>query len=255
MLAEARPLADLLWMRETVGRRVRDAGAARRAGEDAARADQRASATRACATTTQQEMRDRVQALLRLRSARRPQQAGRRRQALTAARAAASAARCRRGAGRLAVSESLTRSALVKRAGGVMPLREAVLVVTLVNHPQLVDEHFDQFENLELSPADLRKLHAALDRRESRMARRATAPATVEAIRSAGLGRCWRAGGRADPQGPAVAGAGGRGARRRARGVRAGAALARAAPERYIRSCKAAEAALATEPTDENYRI
>ncbi|HEV7251750.1 MAG TPA: DNA primase [Mesorhizobium sp.] len=66
-------------------------------------------------------------------------------------------------AGRLPVSESLSRSALVKRAGGAaMPLREAVIVVALGNHPSLMDENFETVEVLDLSNPDLRQLHAAL---------------------------------------------------------------------------------------------
>ena len=54
---------------------------------------------------------------------------------------------------------------MVKRAGSVMPLREAAIVVALVNHPQLVDENFDQIESLDLGHSDLRALHAAHHRR------------------------------------------------------------------------------------------
>ena len=41
------------------------------------------------------------------------------------------------------MSESLARSALVKRAGGVMPLRETAILVALVNHPALIEENFE----------------------------------------------------------------------------------------------------------------
>src|SRR5690606_27057204 len=64
-------------------------------------------------------------------------------------------------ASRFAVSESLARSALVKRAGGVLPLRETAIVVALVNHPGLIEENFEHCEMLELSHPDLRCLHAA----------------------------------------------------------------------------------------------
>ena len=40
---------------------------------------------------------------------------------------------------------------MVKRAGGVMPLRETAIVVALVNHPALIDENFEHAEFLELS--------------------------------------------------------------------------------------------------------
>ena len=65
-------------------------------------------------------------------------------------------------AGRLAVSESLARSALVKRAGGVLPLRETAILVALVNHPALAEENFDAVESLDLFHPDLRQMHAVL---------------------------------------------------------------------------------------------
>ena len=60
------------------------------------------------------------------------------------------------------MSESLARSAMVKRAGGVMPLRETAILVALVNHPALIDENFEHVETLDLSNADLRRLHAGI---------------------------------------------------------------------------------------------
>ena len=51
---------------------------------------------------------------------------------------------------------------MVKRAGGVMPLREAAIVVALVNHPALIDENFEHAEFLELSHPELRQLHATM---------------------------------------------------------------------------------------------
>lgn len=43
-----------------------------------------------------------------------------------------------------------------------MPLREAALVVTLLNHPRLAEEHFDEIEGLDLRHPGLKALHAAL---------------------------------------------------------------------------------------------
>ena len=162
VLAEARPLADLLWMRETSGG-VFDTP------------ERRAELEKTLRELTQPHPR-RERAL--------PLPAGN-------ARAGARLLRRQRGghsgqgerdkgfrqgrrrrpvgkggpgptAGRLAVSDSLARSAMVKRAGSVMPLRETAIVVALVNHPPLVDENFDEVECLDLVHSDLRQLHAAL---------------------------------------------------------------------------------------------
>ena len=147
-----------------LGRRVRHAGAAGRTGKDAARA---------CLAHPRRERalplpagNARARACL-LRRAARP--------ALRQAADGPASATMRQGqggqwarggaaAGRLAVSESLARSAMVKRAGSVMPLREAAIVVALVNHPALVDENFDQVESLDLGHSDLRGAAFGADR-------------------------------------------------------------------------------------------
>ncbi len=63
--------------------------------------------------------------------------------------------------GPMAVSDSLTRSALVNSANP-LPLREAALLVSLVNHPGLIDAFFDDIERLELEQPVLRQLHAGI---------------------------------------------------------------------------------------------
>ena len=155
-------------------------------------------------------------------------------------------------AGRLAVSESLARSALVKRAGSVMPLREAAIVVALVNHPQLVDENFDQIESLDLGHSELKALHLALidAHAHGQAGDRVT---TVEAIRNAGLGDAWeRAVGliRRARMWPALEEAG----LDDARDAFAQALHLQRSAGTLHKELRAAEAALATDPTEENYR-
>jgi DNA primase len=59
------------------------------------------------------------------------------------------------------VSDRLRRSQLL--AGRTMPpLREAVLVMTMVNHPALLARHLDDFAHLEFGHADLDKLRGAV---------------------------------------------------------------------------------------------
>ena len=161
-------------------------------------------------------------------------------------------ARGNQAAGRIAVSESLSRSALVKRAGGVMPLREAVLVVALINHPSLVDENFDQIEQLEFSHSELKGLHAALINAHAH-GEATDHAASIEAIKTAGLSDAWdRATGlvRKARFWPALEDAALDDARE---AFNQALHLQRSAGALH-KELKAAEAALATDPTDENYR-
>ncbi|RWF48089.1 MAG: DNA primase, partial [Mesorhizobium sp.] len=85
---------------------------------------------------------------------------------------------------------SLGRSALVKRAGEGMSVREATIIVALVNHPALIDENFAHVEFLDLANSDLRKLHAAI---LDAMAHDAADErgAVIATIEGAGCGGIW----------------------------------------------------------------
>ena len=65
---------------------------------------------------------------------------------------------------RAAITESLGRSAMVKRGGEMMSVREATIIVALVNHPALIDENFAHVEFLDLANTDLQPQLAALSR-------------------------------------------------------------------------------------------
>jgi DNA primase len=152
----------------------------------------------------------------------------------------------------MAVSESLARSAMVKRAGGVMPLREAVLMVTLVNHPMLAEEFFDEIETLNLSHKELRQVLAVL---VDVLAHEPThdRAAVLAALERAGLAQVWD---RALEH-----------VRRAGHWPALEAAALDDTRDAFLQSLqfhkgartlqielKAAEAALASEPTEENYR-
>jgi DNA primase len=62
----------------------------------------------------------------------------------------------------MAITESLGQSALVKRGSEGMSVREATIIVALVNHPALIDENFAHVEFLDLANSDLQRLHAAI---------------------------------------------------------------------------------------------
>ncbi|MDA4804662.1 hypothetical protein NY486_01910, partial [Enterobacter hormaechei] len=57
--------------------------------------------------------------------------------------------------GRLAVSDSLARSVLVKTTSAAPPLRETAILMTLFNHPRLIEEDFETVVRLEFSHPDL----------------------------------------------------------------------------------------------------
>jgi DNA primase len=154
VLGEARPLADLLWMRETSGN-VYETPEKRAELEKTMRELTSRIRDESVRFHYAQEMRERVQAFF---GSQRTSRQGSRNEKSSGGQFAKGSA----SSGRLAVSESLARSALVKRAGGVMPLREAALIVTLVNQPLLIDQYFDVVEGLDVTHADLRKLLSGL---------------------------------------------------------------------------------------------
>jgi DNA primase len=59
---------------------------------------------------------------------------------------------------RLSASERLSRSALVLGTSDIPALREAMLALTVVNHPGLVVDEFDEVAAIEFDNRDLRRL-------------------------------------------------------------------------------------------------
>mgnify|MGYP002403092172 FL=1 len=249
VLAEARPLADLLWMRETAGG-VFDTPERRAELEKRLRDLTSRIRDESVRFHYAQEMRERVQAFFGLRRGGPASQAQGRLGAPRAGQGGRSGGTP--AAGRIAVSESLARSALVRTSAHIMPLREACLVVALVNHPRLIDENFDAVERLEVTHPALRRLQSAvldavahdhtLDR-SAMLAAIAAQELTEVWERAVGLVRKAR-------QWPSLEDAAFEDARE--------AFLQTLHLHRSAgflnRELKAAEMALANDPTDENYR-
>jgi DNA primase len=154
-------------------------------------------------------------------------------------------------AGRLAISDRLAHSPIVRRSGDLPALREAAIVLALVNHPRLVDEFFEAVAALDLAHGELKRLHGTvLDAlAETPSADRA---AIVRRIAAAGQGDffkalalqaanvgLWTASEQAAEEDACE-------------GLRQALYLHRRARALHM-ELKAAEAALATEPTEENY--
>ena len=137
-------------------------------------------------------------------------------------------------------------------AGGIMPLRETALVVALVNHPMLIDENFDHVDRLDLSNAELRQLHAVLiDAMAHHEAN--NREQVVAAIERAGCAEIWERAValiRKARQWTALEDA----ALEDARDAFAQALHLHRSARTLHKELKQAEAALATDPTDENYR-
>ena len=245
VLAEARPLSDLIWMRETAGGTF-DTPERRAELEKTLRELTNRIRDESVRFHYAQDMRDRVKAFFGRDRQATPWngQGGRREGERGGGRAQA-------GGGRLGPSEALTRSAIVRKSGQAMPLRETVLVVTLVNHPVLIDQFFEDIETLDVASSDLKRLHgAAID--AYALGRADTREAMLAAIEAAGLSEIWSR------------------AVDLVRRARLWTALEDAAPEdardafaqalhlqraahNLHKELKAAEALLAAEPTEENY--
>ncbi|QIA22367.1 DNA primase [Mesorhizobium sp. AA22] len=258
VLSEARPLADLLWVRETAGG-IFDTPERRAELEKTLRELTSRIRDESLRYHYQQEMRERVLSFFGTqRSALQGYQGGRqdaRPGGRFQGKGSAPGGQFARGGnagGRTAITESLGRSALVKRGSEGMSVREATIIAALVNHPALIDENFEHVEFLDLANTDLKRLHAAiLDAMAHDMAN--DRDAVIATIQRAGCGEIWarvvalikRA-----RQWPALETAG----LDDARDAFSQALHLQRSARTLHKELKQAEAALASDPTDENYR-
>jgi DNA primase len=260
VLAEARPMAELLWMRETAGG-VFDTPERRAELEKRLRELTARIRDESVRFHFNQDMRERVQSFFGTQRGNRQQRPGE----FFANRGGAKGpsqqggqfgggqfARAGQAGGRAAITESLGRSALVKRSGELMSVREATIIVALVNHPALIDENFAHVEFLDLANADLRRLHATLlDAMAHDMAN--DRDAVVAMIERVGCRAIWeRAVGliKRTRQWPALEAA----SLDDARDAFSQAIHLHRSARTLHKELKQAESALATDPTDENYR-
>ena len=158
VLAAARPLVDMIWTRETEGasfetpeRRAALEGRLR----DAARQIRDETVRR----HYEQALRERVREFFGFSSGRAGERPARRERPAAGPRGGD--ARRRGQAGPVVVSESLRRSTLLT-GPAAPPLREAVLVMTLLNHPVLLADHLDAFATLELTNRELDSLRGQI---------------------------------------------------------------------------------------------
>ncbi|MDH4988612.1 DNA primase [Aminobacter anthyllidis] len=259
VLNAARPLSELIWMRETSGG-VFDTPERRAELEKTLRELTSRIKDESVRYHYQQEMRERVLNFFGSQRGRQQGQGGGGKGSFSKGpfnKGGGERGQWNKGgagaaAGRLAVSDSLARSAMVKRAGGIMPLREAALVVTLVNHPSLIDENFEHVERLDLSHGELKQLHSVLiDAMAHGEAN--TREAVVAAIERASCAEMWERAvtlARRARQWTAFEDA----AIEDARDAFAQTLHLHRSARTLHKELKQAEVALATDPTDENYR-
>ncbi|TGV12369.1 DNA primase [Mesorhizobium sp. M8A.F.Ca.ET.173.01.1.1] len=251
VLADARPLVDLLWMRETAGG-VFDTPERRAELEKTLRELTSRIRDESLRYHYQQEMRERVLSFFgSQRNARQGHQDGGRPGQRGQGKPAPGGQFAKAGGGRMPITESLGQSALVRRGEG-MSVREATIIVALVNHPALIDENFAHVEFLDLANSDLTRLHAAiLDAMAHDMAN--DRHAVVATIERAGCAEIWeRAVGliKRARQWPALETA----ALEDARDALNQALHLQRSARTLHKELKQAEAALEADPSDENFR-
>jgi DNA primase len=153
VLAEARPLIDLIWMRETTGV-VFDSPERRAELEQRLREITSRIADESVRRHYQQDMRERLASYFGSNTRKQNQDGSSRNYQPRSERGKAQ--------GRMAVSDSLARSALVRGITAQPSLREAAILMTVINHPSLAEEEFTAFSGLDLLNPDLRSLHNAV---------------------------------------------------------------------------------------------
>ena len=153
IIKDARPLSDMLWTRETQGQTF-DTPERRAELESSFRTVVAQIQDESVKRHYQQDVRDRLSSFFGSSEKPKWQKKG-----------GGAQGGHNRGDGkqrRFAVSESLMNSPLVKTRAILPGLRETLLIVTIVNHPAVGLEHFDDFVALELSNPVLLKVQSAL---------------------------------------------------------------------------------------------
>lgn len=243
VVAQARSAADMLWLRETGGKSF-DTPERRAQLEASLREAAGRIGDEGVRRHYAQEMRERTNAFFGMPD-------GGRRSGTAGAHGRPAAGRAPRG--RIAVSERLARSRLLgpATAGEAVPLREAALLSAALCHPDLMADHFDAFTALELDNGRLGALRGALLEAHAETGARTRQDltahgacgghmATIEAVDGAvRRSRLWVFTQEAAYEDARHAFAQAMQLQARARGL--------------SRELKAAEAALAEDPTDINY--
>jgi DNA primase len=162
VVSKARPLADMLWMRETSAG-VYDTPEKRAALEANFNRITGAIGDESVRRHYVQEMRDRLNAYFENSGGSSQKRTGGERFGREGQRRGHRPGEARAGR-RYAMSNQLARSALVRGTSALPVLRESVLALTLVNHPEFVISEFDEVAAIEFDhPQMINVLERILD--------------------------------------------------------------------------------------------
>jgi len=90
-------------------------------------------------------------------------------------------------AGTGAISDRLARSSMVSGNQALPPLRESVLALTIVNHPQLLFEEYDEVSAIDYENRDMQKFWSAVLNAASAVGPRLTREALIEMLEAEGF--------------------------------------------------------------------
>jgi DNA primase len=158
VISEARALADMVWLRETSASTF-DTPERRAELEARLRQVAQVIVDESVRRHYQQDMRDRLYAFFQ-RPAPQNQQARRNFQGRGAGRGAPQAANTPSTSA--PASDRLTKSALVSGYRALPSLRESVLALTVVNHPALFFEEYDELTHIEFDNRDMQRFWQAV---------------------------------------------------------------------------------------------
>ena len=164
VLANARSLAEMVWQREIQGGSF-DTPEKRAELEAKLKQVTAVIADESVRRHYGQDMRDRLHAFLQAAS---PGRGGERRQFERGNRQGGGQRGGQGGrqqqntSGPTAVSDRLARSSLVSGQQAAPSLRESVLALTIVNHPQLLFDEYDEISTIEFDHRDLQRCWAAV---------------------------------------------------------------------------------------------
>ncbi|AYG59719.1 DNA primase [Rhizobium jaguaris] len=164
VMAQAKPLAEMIWTREA-GSGTFDTPEAR--AELEARLKQMVSviADENVRRHYQQDMRDRLNGLFQPQFQRAGNQQGRGFSRDGNGRnfgGRGGQGRDRQQAANIAASDRLTRSGMIKGHQDIPGLRESVLAVTIVNHPLLLQDEYDEIAAIDYESRELQRLWSAM---------------------------------------------------------------------------------------------
>lgn len=169
VMAEAKPLAEMVWIREVSSASI---DTPEKRAEIEARLKQvvQVIADENVRRHYQQDIRDRLYALFQGAQPGRGERGGYKGGASGAGKAGGGAGRFGAGgrqpgpiaASRGTVSDRLARSGLVRGRQEQPTLRESVLALTIVNHPQLLEQEYDEIAAIDYDNVGLQKLWSSL---------------------------------------------------------------------------------------------